>query len=212
MNEFTWRKGWDLNSRRLLTSTVFKTVALNHSATLPFGTPAQTRTEMLLALEPKSSVSTDFTTGANWCQQRDSNSRPDVYKTPALSTELCWHCPYFSKEKLGRFLKSAISRASICVSLVVDTKTKEICYRLTRVNSCKTKAFTLETYRRKESVTLFFLMAGAAWVEQTLRPSKSPVLPLDEAPLKWSGKWDLNSRDVLLPRQVVNQAHPLPVI
>lgn len=62
-------------------------------------------------------------------------------------------------------------------------KTKEICYRLTRVDSCKTKAFTLETYRRKESVTLFFLMAGAAWVEQTLRPSKSPVLPLDEAPL-----------------------------
>ena len=30
-----WRKGRDSNSRYLLSTTVFKTVALNHSATLP---------------------------------------------------------------------------------------------------------------------------------------------------------------------------------
>ena len=28
-----------------------------------------------------------------WCRQRDSNSRPEVYKTPALPTELYRHVP-----------------------------------------------------------------------------------------------------------------------
>ena len=43
-----------------------------------------------LVLEPKSSVSTNFTTWAIkiWCRRKDSNPRPPDYKSDALPTEL----------------------------------------------------------------------------------------------------------------------------
>ena len=43
------------------------------------------------ALEPKSSVSTNFTILALWCPKRDLNSRPTDYKSVALPAELLGH-------------------------------------------------------------------------------------------------------------------------